>query len=231
MSTPPDPTTPPAPAPGNPQPPAAPPAPPAPTPQPPAAPPTPGPAPTPPAGGGPSDDDPPLGPEGEKALAEWKRRAKEAEALAKTQGTELQTFRDRDKSEAEKQADALKAATERADAATKLAVSAKVEALAAGRFADPLDAVEALSSGSFLTDAGAVDGDAIKAALDDLLTRKPHWAAGEPGPRTPRPDPSQGPRPGGTPGGVDQQIADARAKGDWRTVLSLENSKLANVKN
>ena len=226
MSTPPEPTTPP-PA-GNPQPPgtppsAAPPAPPAPAPTP--APPA---APAPPAGGG--TDDPPLGPEGEKALAEWKRRAKEAEALAKNQGTELQQFRDRDKTEAEKQADALKVATERAEAATRLAVSAKVEALAAGRFADPLDAVEALSSGSFLTEAGAVDADAIKAALDDLLTRKPHWAATTPGPSTPRPDPSQGPRPGGTAGGVDDQIAQAKAKGDWRTVLSLETRQRANAK-
>jgi hypothetical protein len=186
--------------------------------------------PSPPAGGK-TDDDPPLGPEGEKALAEWKRRAKEAETLSKTQATELQTFRDRDKTEAEKQADALKAAQTRAESATRLAVSAKVEALAAGRFQDPLDAVEALQGGSYLTDAGEVDQAAIKAALDDLLTRKPHWAAGSGGPRVPRPDPSQGPRPGGTPGGIDQQIAEAKAKGDWRAVLSLENSKLANVKN
>jgi len=226
MSTPPAPTPP---APGNPPPqgnpnPPAPPAPPS-----PAVPPAPSDPAQPPGPGGPAD--PPLGPEGEKALTEWKRRAKEAENLAKTQATELQTFRDRDKTEAERQADALKAATERADAATQLAVSAKVEALAASRFADPLDAVDALKSGSFLTEAGAVDGDAIKAALDDLLARKPHWAAGAAAPGTPRPDPSQGPRPGGTAGGVDDQIAQAKAKGDWRTVLSLENSKLANVKN
>ncbi|MFJ2007403.1 hypothetical protein [Streptomyces chartreusis] len=226
MSTPAEPTTPPAA--GNPQPPAGPPAPPPPPPSAPA-PPVPAPAPVPPAGAN-TDNDPPLGPEGEKALAEWKKRAKDAEALAKTQTTELQQFRDRDKTEAERQADALKAATERAEAATQLAVSSKVEALAAGRFADPLDAVEALRSGSFLNETGAVDAAAITAALDDLLTRKPHWAATAPGPSTPRPDPSQGPRPGGTAGGVDDQIATAKAKGDWRTVLSLENSKLGNVK-
>ncbi|MEU9349036.1 hypothetical protein AB0D74_48350 [Streptomyces sp. NPDC048278] len=227
MSTPPDPTTPPVPPAGNPQPPAGPAVPPSPpAPQPPA----PAPAPIPPAGGNP-ENDPPLGPEGEKALAEWKKRAKDAEALSKTQATRIQEFEDRDKTEAEKQADALKAAQARAESATRLAVSSSVQALAAGRFQDPLDAVEALQGGSYLTDNGTVDQAAITAALDDLLTRKPHWAAGDPGPRTPRPDPSQGPRPGGTPGGVDQQIADAKAKGDWRTVLSLENSKLANVKN
>src|SRR5690349_5306026 len=115
MSTP-TPATPPVPPAGNPQPPAGPPAPPtppAPVPQPPA----PGPAPAPPAGGKP-EDDPTLGPEGEKALAEWKKRAKEAEALSKTQATRLQEFEDRDKTEAEKQADALKTAQARADSAT-----------------------------------------------------------------------------------------------------------------
>lgn len=230
MSTPPDPTNPPAPPAGNPQPPAGPPSPPtppAPVPQPP----TPGPAPVPPAGAPPADD-PALGPEGEKALAEWKKRAKDAEALTKSQATELQTFRDRDKTEAEKQADALKAATTRAEQATRLAVTSQVEALAAGRFQDPQDAVGALQGGNFLAEDGTtIDRAAITAALDDLLTRKPHWAAGAGGPRVPQPDPSQGPRPGGTPGGIDQQIADAKAAKDWRKVLSLENSKLANVKN
>ncbi|MET9479873.1 hypothetical protein [Streptomyces sp. NPDC006638] len=217
MSTPPDPSTPPA---GNPPPPG-------PTPPTPPAPPA-----VPPAAGtdpaGPPEGDPVLGPAGEKALAEWKKRAKDAEQQAKDQAARLKAFEDRDKTEAEKQAEALTAAKARADSATRLAVSASVQALAGGRFQDPLDAVEALQNGSYLTDAGEVDQAAITVALDDLLTKKPHWAAS--GPRAPRPDPSQGPRAGGIPGSVDQQIADARAKGDWRTVLSLENSKLANVK-
>ncbi|WP_055525315.1 hypothetical protein [Streptomyces graminilatus] len=227
MSTPPAPTIPPAPAPGNPQPPAGPPAPPTP-PAPVSQPPAPGPVPGPPTGGKPADD-PALGPEGEKALAEWKTRAKEAEQREKEQAARLKEFEDRDKTEAQKQAEALQAATERAEQATRLAVSSQVEALAAGRFQDPQDAVTALQSGTFVTADGTVDRAAITAALDNLLTQKPHWAAT--GSRTPRPDPSQGPRPGGTPGGIDQQIAEAKAKGDWRTVLSLENSKLANVKN
>ncbi|QXE36204.1 hypothetical protein KQY30_20110 [Streptomyces sp. GMY02] len=225
MSTPPDPTNPPAPAAGNPQPPADPPTPPTP-PAPPASPPAPG---TDPAG--PPEGDPALGPAGEKALAEWKKRAKDAEQQNKDQAARLKQFEDRDKTDAERQADALKDAQARAESATRLAVSAKVEALAAGRFQDPLDAVEALKDGSYLTEAGTVDQTAIQAAIDDLLTRKPHWAAAEPGPRVPRPDPSQGPRPGGTPGGIDEQIAAAKQKGDWRTVLSLENTKLGTVKN
>ncbi|GAA5033148.1 hypothetical protein [Streptomyces siamensis] len=177
----------------------------------------------------PADDDPALGPAGEKALAEWKKRAKDAEALSKTQATRLQEYEDRDKTEAERQADALKAAQDRAEQATRLAVSSKVEALAAGRFQDPLDAVDALQSGSYLTEDGTVDGAAITAALDDLLTRKPHWAAAEPGPRTPRPDPAQGARPG-TPPNLAQQIADAEQAGDMKRALALKTQQLRELK-
>ncbi|MEU5091714.1 hypothetical protein [Streptomyces sp. NPDC021356] len=219
MSTPTDPNTPPAP--GNPQPPGDPNTPPAPE--------------TTPQGGEPdpaqppAPDDPALGPAGEKALAEWKRRAKEAEQQAKDQAARLKEYEDRDKTEAERQADALKAATERAEQATRLAVSAKVEALAAGRFQDPLDAVDALKSGSYVGDDGTVDGDAIKAALDDLLTRKPHWAAAEPGPRVPRPDPAQGARPGTAPN-LSQQIAEAEKGGNTKLALALKTQQLREMK-
>src|SRR5690348_14768158 len=79
-------------------------------PQPPANP-TP-PAPTPPAPGPAADpagktdpadpDDEPLRPEGVKALAEWKQRAKEAEAAAKTAADRVREFEDRDKTELER---------------------------------------------------------------------------------------------------------------------------------
>lgn len=181
---------------------------------------------TPPAGDG---DDPALGPAGEKALAEWKKRAKEAEQQAKDRAARLKEYEDAEKTEAERQADALKAATERAEKATRLAVSAKVEALAAGRFADPLDAVEALQSGSYVGEDGMVDTTAITAALDDLLTRKPHWAATAPGPRTPRPDPAQGARPG-TPPNVEQRIAEAEQAGNTKLALALKTQQLRELK-
>lgn len=173
--------------------------------------------------------DPALGPEGEKALAIWKQRAKDAEALSKDQATRLKAFEDAQKTDAERQADALKEAQARAESATRLAVSSKVEALAAGRFQDPLDAVEALQGGAYLTDAGAVDAEAITAALDDLLTRKPHWAAAEPGPRTPRPDPAQGARPGSAPN-LAQQITDAEKAGNTRLALALKTQQLRELK-
>ncbi|MFJ8027449.1 hypothetical protein [Streptomyces sp. NPDC096311] len=181
---------------------------------------------TPPSGG---DGDPQLGPAGEKALAEWKKRAKEAEQLTKDQAARLKTFEDAQKTEAERQADALKAAETRAETATRLAVSSKVEALAAGRFQDPQDAVDALSGGSYVSEDGAVDAAAITTALDDLLTRKPHWAAGEPGPRTPRPDPAQGARPG-TPPNLPQRIAEAEQAGNTKLALALKTQQLREIK-
>jgi hypothetical protein len=194
----------------------------------PAAPPAPPPAAdpaTPPEGG---DGDPALGPAGEKALTEWKKRAKEAEQLSKDQAARLKTFEDAQKTEAERQADALQAAQDRAEKATRLAVSSKVEALASGRFQDPQDAVDALSGGSFVSEEGAVDAEAITAALEDLLTRKPHWAAGEPGPRTPRPDPAQGARPG-TPPNLTQQVAEAEKAGNTKLVMALKTQQLREI--
>lgn len=205
MSTPTDPSTPPA---AEPEP-AAPPADPA----------------APPATG---EGDAPLGPAGEKALAEWKTRAKEAEKTAREQAARLKEFEDAQKTEAERLADSLKAAESRAEAATRLAVASKVEALASGRFADPQDAVDALKDGQFVGDDGAIRADAIEEALAGLLERKPHWARSEQGPRTPAPDPSQGARPGGVQT-LDQRISEAEAKGDTRLALALKTQKLREI--
>jgi hypothetical protein len=169
--------------------------------------------------------DAPLGPAGEKALAEWKQRAKAAEKLAGEHGAKLKAFEDAQKTETEKLAERVEAAEKRATKAAQQAVAAHLRAGATGLFADPQDAVDALRDGDFLGADGEIDGEAIKAALADLAERKPHWRA-EQGPRTPRPDPSQGPRPGGTVS-VDDQIREAQSKGDWKTVLTLQNSKLA----
>ncbi|GAA2696487.1 hypothetical protein [Actinoplanes palleronii] len=63
----------------------------------------------------------------------------------------------------------------------------------------------------------------LTADADALLTLFPAAPAG---PRTPVPDPSQGAR-GGQPGpDLQAQIAEAQAKGDYRTAISLERQKL-----
>jgi len=175
----------------------------------------------------------PVAPEPKDWQAEaerWKRQSRENEARAKANADaakRLAAIEDAAKTEAEKLTEKLTAAEARAAAATKRAVSAQIKAMATGRFVDAADAVDALtaSGADFLDGAGQVDDAAIETALTDLLERKQHWRA-EQGPRIPRPDPSQGPRPGGTTG-VEDQIREAQSKGDWRTVLSLQNSKLA----
>ncbi|MFL6115848.1 MAG: hypothetical protein ACJ786_31540 [Catenulispora sp.] len=157
----------------------------------------------------------------------WKKLSRDNETRAKANADaakRLGEIEDAAKSDAEKLTEKLAAAEARAATATKRAVSAQIKALATGRFADSGDAVDALD-GDFLDSDGQIDEAAIEAALTDLLERKPHWKA-EPTSRIPRPDSSQGPRPGGT-ASVDVQIAEAQSKGDWKTVLHLQNSKLA----
>lgn len=161
----------------------------------------------------------------------WKRQSRENEARAKANAEaakKLAQIEEDQKTEAEKAADRVAAAEARAAKAAERAVASSIKAAATGRFADAQDAVDALARGSFIGADGEIDEDAIAAALDDLLERKPHWRA-ESGPRIPRPDPSQGPRPGGTVN-IDDQIREAQSKGDWKTVLHLQNSKFANAR-
>lgn len=120
-----------------------------------------------------------------KALRE---RLKEAEPLL----AELQRLKDAEKSDSERLSDQLTAAQERAERAVRAAVASKVEALARD-FADPEDAVGSLDLTAYVDEDGAIDTDAIKEALADLLKRKPHWARpDEGGPRRPAPDRTQG---------------------------------------
>ncbi|WP_326768859.1 hypothetical protein OG978_33825 [Streptomyces sp. NBC_01591] len=117
-----------------------------------------------------------------------RKRLKELEPLAKR----AQELEDAQKSETERLGEQLTAAQERAVKAVRTAVASKVEALAAKDFADPEDAAGALDLASYADDDGLIDTDAIKADLVDLLKRKPHWARPDEGPRSPRPDRTQG---------------------------------------
>lgn len=117
-----------------------------------------------------------------------RKRLKELEPLA----AKAKELEDAQKSEAERLNDQLTVARERAEKAVRAAVASKVEALARD-FADPEDAVGSLDLTTFVDDEGVIDTDAIKAALADLLKRKPHWARpDEGGPRRPAPDRTQG---------------------------------------
>lgn len=117
-----------------------------------------------------------------------RKRLKELQPLAKR----AQELEDAQKSEQQRLTDQLAAAEERAAGAVRTAVAAKVEALASASFADPSDAAGALDLTAYAGEDGVVDVDAIKADLAELLKRKPHWARPEEGPRSPRPDRTQG---------------------------------------
>lgn len=163
-----------------------------PTPAAPAAPPAPAPTPAPaPALAPPPPPPPPAEaePDDESALGDAGKRT-----LTRLRA-ELRNERELRLSEADRiRAEAASAATVKANGRV---VRAEIRALGAGRFADPADAVIFLDADTFAVDEeGNVDADAIRAAIDDLLTRKPHLAvpddAARGGSRAPRPDRSQG---------------------------------------
>jgi hypothetical protein len=100
------------------------------------------------------------------------------------------------------------------------AVSSQVQTLAAAEFADPTDALAAIGDpAKYLGAGGEIDEAAIKADLDALLERKPHWRKAEgaaPGPRVPAPNPAQG-------SGVDGRAANDPAQ----QFAALINQQLA----
>lgn len=118
-----------------------------------------------------------------------RERLKKAEPLL----AELQRIKDADKTESERLNDQLEQAREQVTKTRQRLVRSQVQALAMTGFADPEDAVGALDLDSYIDSDGDIDEAAIKADLDALLERKPHWAKSQPpeGPRRPAPDRTQ----------------------------------------
>lgn len=112
------------------------------------------------------------------------------------------------------------------DGLRKRLVGAQVRVMAADRFADPDDAAAFLDPSDYLSDDLEPDADAIRDALEDLLSRKPHLAKADPKPRPPAPTKAQGAAGNGTPS-VDQQIVTARRNGNHDEARRLELSKLS----
>lgn len=151
-----------------------------------------------------------LGDAGKKALEAERAARKAAEKEAKrVRGleAELASLREQQMSEQEKaieQARTSAAEEARNEALTEVnrrLFRAEVKAAAAGKVADPdlLNDPEVAMSLLGLdevpvTDDGEVDAEAISAALDDLIERKPYLAVGE---RQPVPDADQGARGNG----------------------------------
>ncbi|MYY79784.1 MULTISPECIES: hypothetical protein [unclassified Streptomyces] len=121
--------------------------------------------------------------------ANLRKRLKELEPKAE----ELQRIKDAEKSESERLNDQLVRAQEQITRTRQRLARTQVQALAVAGFADPEDAVGALDLDSYIDSDGDIDEAAIKADLDALLERKPHWAKPQPqeGPRRPAPDRTQ----------------------------------------
>lgn len=185
---------------------------PAPAPTAPPAPPT-----TPPPPGDPAPDDKPLGPAGERALAAERKARQDLERQVATLAP-LQkiaaalgagTPAAEGKSEAELLSDRL-AAHERELATER---QARWRAEVAAESGLPAALVSRLQGNT--REELAADATALLAIIPATPAT----------PRTPAPDLSQGAR-GGQPADLDSQIREAQTKGDWKTVIRLQNQKL-----
>lgn len=156
-------------------------------------------------------DDEPLRPEGKKALeAEKARRKAEAERrrAAEKQIEELRSELANLKGEGDAEAARRDASAEVLAKANRRILRSEVKAAAAGKLADPNDALHMLDLDQFeVDDDGNVDEDEIATAIADLLEKKPYLAA-QRGPKAPKPDRSQGARGAGA-ASTAQQFADA----------------------
>lgn len=106
-----------------------------------------------------------------KAALEEARKAKEERDALKAQidGTQAQH---------KAQQEAQKVKDEALSAANTRILKAEVRAAAASKLADPADALLYIDLSTLeVSDDGEVDADAIKAAVDDLVTKKPYLAA------------------------------------------------------
>lgn len=123
------------------------------------------------------EDDPPLGPKGERALAAMKEKLKAERAKRRAAEAKLTANSKADDDKPDPEA----AATARANARI---LRSEIKAAAAGKLADPKDALRFLDLDNFEVDAdGEVDEDEIADAIDDLLSKKPYLAAAAQGGR------------------------------------------------
>ena len=138
-------------------------------------------------------DDDGLGDAGRKALDAERKARRDAEALAKRQADELDKLRTSQLDENER---AIKEArdagrTEALTSVNRKLVEAEARAAAAGKLANPALAARLLDLDQFVpSDGSDIDGDAIAAAIDELVKAEPYLGVQEqttPPPATPPP--------------------------------------------
>lgn len=121
-----------------------------------------------------------LGEGGRKALQEERSARRKAEKETKALADRLAKLEEANQSEAEK---AIAAAREEGKrealtAANARILRAEISAVAAGKLADPSDALSFLDLSEFeIGDDGEVDRKAIASAIDALVKQKPYLAA------------------------------------------------------
>lgn len=122
-----------------------------------------------------------LGDAGKKALDAMKAKWKAAETLAKESAAALAEMKAKaEGTEAEHKAaaEAQRVKDEALASANERIKKAEVRIAAAGKLADPADALLHLDLSDFEVGAdGEVDSSQIAAAIDDLITKKPYLAA------------------------------------------------------
>lgn len=168
------------------------------------------------------EEDKPLGPAGEKALAAEKEKRKKAAAELREAKAELERLRNGDDKAAAAAAEAEKAAITKANARI---LRSEVKAAAAGKLADPTDALRLLDLDQFeVGDDGEVDEAEIADAIAGLLKSKPYLAANG------RPrfqgDVDQGARKKVKPASLDERISEAEKAGNWAEARRLKSTKL-----
>lgn len=135
---------------------------------------------------GDENEDEQLGEAGKKALEAERQSRKALERQLKGQSAELDKLRRQSMSDQEKAVDEAKAEARKAalGEVSERLLAAEITTLAAGKLADPSDAV-GLVDRDGLTDAdGAPDKEAISKAIDELVKRKPYLANGERRPKS-----------------------------------------------
>lgn len=168
-----------------------------------------------------------LGDAGKKALDAMKAERNEAKAETKRLSDEYAALKAQIEGREAEHAATLAAQAvkdEALSAANQRILKAEVRAQAASKLNDPKDALLYLDlSGFEVGEDGEVDGDAVAAAIDKLITDKPYLAAQ--GTRF------KGEADGGArkepPADLDGQIAAATAAGQHQLAIALKQQRAA----
>lgn len=150
-----------------------------------------------------------LGDAGKRAIDEERRSRRAAEKRVRDLESELVKLRERTMSDQEKAIEKARreAMAEATSASNRRLLQAEVRAAAAGKLADPEDAVRFIDLDEFqVNDDGTVDTKTIAAAIQSLVKTKPYLAAGA---TRPTGDADQGARGARAPSSMNDMIRNA----------------------